>query len=107
MINLLVAFFLGACGAGLIYGMGFRLGLVDIPNHRSSHQHPKVKGGGVGILAAFIFFSMVYPLNSKFWIPVVLISLLGLAGDRWNLSPLLRMGIQFSLAFIFQTSKWT
>ncbi len=29
-------------------------GVMDVPNHRSSHQHPVVRGGGVGIIAGLL-----------------------------------------------------
>ena len=45
---------LGAMGAWLIAGMPFREHLLDMPNGRSAHTKPTPRGGGVGILAAFI-----------------------------------------------------
>ena len=37
-----------------------RLGLVDIPNERSSHEKPTPKGGGLGIVLALSISLTVY-----------------------------------------------
>ena len=39
--------------AALVRVMAVR-GVLDIPGHRSSHEHPTPKGGGIGIAAAFL-----------------------------------------------------
>lgn len=51
------SFALGGAGAWFISRFAFRFGLMDIPNERSSHEIPIPipKGGGIGILAAFLF----------------------------------------------------
>jgi UDP-N-acetylmuramyl pentapeptide phosphotransferase/UDP-N-acetylglucosamine-1-phosphate transferase len=54
----LVSLILGGIGAWVINRWGYVFGLVDKPTDRSSHGSPTPKGGGIGILAAFILASM-------------------------------------------------
>lgn len=49
----------GGVSAALVYGM-VRLAILDHPNHRSAHHTPIPKGGGLGVILAFVLF---YP----FW----------------------------------------
>ena len=53
----LLALALAACAvaagvSALARGLSYRLDLLDRPNHRSSHQRPTPRLGGLGILAA-------------------------------------------------------
>ena len=45
---------LGALVHTAIYPLLRRRGVVDIPNHRSSHVKPTIRGGGVGIVVALV-----------------------------------------------------
>jgi Fuc2NAc and GlcNAc transferase len=47
----LAAFAVGWAGAAAVRRWSGRVGLVDLPNARSSHQHPRPSGGGLGIVA--------------------------------------------------------
>jgi Fuc2NAc and GlcNAc transferase len=96
MINI----FLGAIGACFVGYFGGRLALIDSPNERSSHSAPTPKGGGIGILAAFLLTCLLIGMPMVFWLPASLVSLLGLYGDRVELSPKLRLCIQFIAAII-------
>ncbi|GBQ30853.1 undecaprenyl-phosphate alpha-N-acetylglucosaminephosphotransferase [Gluconacetobacter sacchari DSM 12717] len=40
--------------AGLLVAATIRLGVMDHPGHRSSHTRPTPKGGGIGIVTAFV-----------------------------------------------------
>jgi UDP-N-acetylmuramyl pentapeptide phosphotransferase/UDP-N-acetylglucosamine-1-phosphate transferase len=60
LLVLLISFGLGLLGAFLVSKFGFRLGLVDIPGARSSHDKPIPKGGGIGIPVAMAV--------SSFWL---------------------------------------
>ena len=44
---------LAAQSAAIVWAMT-RVGVIDTPGSRSSHTHPTPKGGGVGIVAAFL-----------------------------------------------------
>jgi UDP-N-acetylmuramyl pentapeptide phosphotransferase/UDP-N-acetylglucosamine-1-phosphate transferase len=61
--HLLFALVLFAVSAGLTWAM-LRVGIMDVPNHRSSHQRPVPSTGGVAIVATFfIGFAAVYLLS--------------------------------------------
>ncbi|MBO7072569.1 MAG: hypothetical protein J6V89_03495 [Acetobacter sp.] len=45
----------GGVSAALVYGM-VRLAILDHPNHRSAHHTPIPKGGGLGVMLAFVLF---------------------------------------------------
>ena len=45
----------GGVSAALVYGM-VHLAILDYPNHRSAHHTPIPKGGGLGVMLAFVLF---------------------------------------------------
>jgi len=90
-------------GAWVIKKFAFKWGLVDRPNGRSSHGKPTPKGGGIGILAAFIFTALLLEIFSAFWVPAALLALSSFWGDRFDLSPKIRLPLQFIAALIFVT----
>ena len=86
---------LGGAGAWFVARWGKRLSLIDKANDRSSHDGVVPKGGGIGILAAFLLASWVLGLPALSWVCVGLISLLSLYGDRKEITPKVRLLIQF------------
>ncbi|GBQ92419.1 undecaprenyl-phosphate alpha N-acetylglucosaminyltransferase [Asaia krungthepensis NRIC 0535] len=66
--------------AALITHM-IRVGVMDVPGHRSSHARPTPKGGGIGVVTGFL---LVFPL-SQLWTqgdlpgPALLLPLSGVA----------------------------
>ncbi|MBW1708180.1 MAG: glycosyltransferase family 4 protein [Deltaproteobacteria bacterium] len=91
----LTSHFLGAAGAWMVANWGSRLSLLDQANQRSSHEGIVPKGGGIGVLAAFLVVSWALGLPLIFWVCVGLTSLLSLYGDRRELSPKIRLSLQF------------
>ena len=91
---------LGSLGAWFISRHAHLLGLIDCPSERSSHDRPTPKGGGVGILAAFILACLLNQIPTLVWLPITLLSLLSLYGDRINLKPGLRLSVQFGSVFL-------
>ena len=73
LILYIVALFFGAAGAWVVGNYGFKLGLIDRPNKRSSHSDPTPKGGGTGILIGFLVVALSLKLPAGFWGPVALI----------------------------------
>lgn len=59
------------------------------------------KGGGVGILGAFIMVCVLVNAPLHFWGPVFFLSLLSLFSDRNHLNPGLRLVVQFVVAVFF------
>jgi len=98
-----ISFFFGGAGAWIITKWGIRLSLMDHPNKRSSHHQPTPKGGGIGILAAFLICSLYTKISYWFWAPVAAASVLGLYTDRFEISPQRRLIIQFIAAFFIIT----
>ena len=100
--------FLGGAGAWLVVRWGSGFGLLDKANHRSSHKGVIPKGGGIGILAAFLLASWVLGLPILFWVCAGLISLLSLYGDRREIPPKVRLGIQLlgSIGLLFGLFYW-
>jgi len=73
---------------------------MDVPNERSSHEIaiPVPKGGGIGILAAFVLGSIWLGISASFWLSATLLALLSFFGDRVDISPKLRLLVQFIAA---------
>jgi UDP-N-acetylmuramyl pentapeptide phosphotransferase/UDP-N-acetylglucosamine-1-phosphate transferase len=92
---------LGGLGAWIVSRWGQHLGLLDRPNERSSHNTPVPKGGGVGILAAFVSASLFTAPPIAFWLPIALVALLSLFADKLDISPVFRLLFQFAGAAVF------
>ena len=85
--------------------------LMDAPNARSSHSRETSRGGGLAIGAGWIaamfvlmFFSQSIGLKSdafRFaWLAAVA-TCVGLADDRWTLSPLIKLLAQIGVGVLF------
>ena len=76
-------------------------GVLDLPNERSSHQRPIVRGAGIAMAVSWIAGSLVV-LATHGWpaagfslvVMATLLAALGLCDDAWHLSPLLRLATQ-------------
>jgi len=95
-----ISLILGGAGGWIISRWGIGLSLMDHPNERSSHKTVTPKGGGIGILAAFLFCSLYTKISCWLWFPALSVSLLGLFSDRFEISPQLRLIIQFIASII-------
>jgi len=91
----------GGIGAWVITRLGNRFSLLDISNDRSSHDGVVPKGGGIGLLTTFVLASVILKMSLAFWLPVTLLALFSLMGDRMEISPKMRLPIQFIVAIIF------
>jgi len=76
----------------------FRIGMIDLPNDRSSHALPTPRGGGMGILLAFVVASLVSGMSHFLWVPTSFISIVSFFDDKLHLSPRTRLLFQFSAA---------
>jgi Fuc2NAc and GlcNAc transferase len=101
MIIYILSLFLGAVGAWFMAQYGGKLGLVDRPNERSSHQNTTPKGGGIGILAGFVMVCLTLEITVALWIPAALMAILSLINDYLHLPPWLRIIFHFAFSFIF------
>ena len=111
-----VAFLLTFFITRLLIRYSEKMGMMDIPNKRSSHSRPTPKGGGVGFFVVFILISLGFYSFSDyhfivsplvFGAPVVI--LLGWFDDRYSLPPFFRLFIHFLVAlfiYIFVTQNF-
>lgn len=91
---------LSGAGAWFIGKSAPTLGLVDHPNERSSHAVPIPKGGGIGILAAFVLSSLILRIPLSFWLSATILAIASFIGDRVPISPKFRLPLQFIAALI-------
>ena len=99
---ILFSFLVSGSGAWLAMKFGDRIGISDIPNHRSSHSKVIPKGGGIGILTAFILVSLFLSIPVSLWLPSLVVALVSLwGGDKHRLSVKERLVIQFGCSIVF------
>ncbi|MFC1825627.1 UDP-N-acetylmuramyl pentapeptide phosphotransferase, partial [Thermodesulfobacteriota bacterium] len=97
----IISFILGGVGAWFIGAYGDNFGLMDKPNDRSSHSRPTPKGGGIGILASFVFASFSVGIPMGFLTPVAFLALFSFFNDKLDFSPKVRLTVQSMAAITF------
>ncbi len=95
----LVCLVVSSLCTGLISKYAHKLKLIDIPSGRSSHVQPTPKGGGIGLLCAFLIASIA-AVPVFFWLPAAILSLVSLKNDITDMSPKIRLVVQFVMAFM-------
>lgn len=79
-----------------------RLGMVDVPSHRSSHTSPVPRGGGVAVVVAVVVAVLLSAelsaASTAFLGAVVAFGVLGLIDDKVSLSATGRLTAQLVLA---------
>lgn len=107
--------FLSLLLAGLIYYRAAKqFGIVDQPNHRSSHSRMTVRGGGILFPLAVVFWWMSHDFTNTWMVlGIVWISAVSFLDDIYTLSRKLRFAVQFlalSMAFydlgVFEQESW-
>ncbi len=112
-INIIICSILSYFIAPLIKNLGNKFKIIDIPDLRKVHTTPIVRIGGLSIFLTFAFyFVVVYFFNNSlielnlyqskiFFIVVgsILFFLIGLHDDIYKSSPILRLFLQFIIAF--------
>ena len=98
-------FGLSATGVGLSLFHSRRSGLVDIPNHRSSHTVPTPRGGGIGLVVS-VFAVAAYelgqsdqqfrPLLALLAAALALLTFIGWLDDRGSMPVALRLLVHFA-----------
>jgi Fuc2NAc and GlcNAc transferase len=102
MISAVSGFVLGLAGSWVVIRHGNRLGMMDIPNVRSSHEKATPKGAGIGILAAFLLFSLILEIPFFIWVPALVISAVSFWGaDKPMLSASKRLLIHLGCGVFF------
>jgi Fuc2NAc and GlcNAc transferase len=100
------AFGIAATATGLLRRYAIARRVLDVPNDRSSHVVPTPRGGGLGIVVAFIFGLLVLvtagrlPLQTAlaFGGPGLLVAVIGFVDDHVSVSIRLRLVVHFTAA---------
>ena len=77
-----------------------RLGVLDVPNARSSHIRPVLRGGGIATLLGMLAGGLAAPDPMPLWLVLgagALAGLIGLADDLRSLPAVLRFSAQLAL----------
>ena len=98
--------------ARLLMDFGYKLGLVDQPNERSSHTKIVPRVGGLAIFLPYLvlgtgFYITGYDylqLHSGYWLGLGAIVALGTIDDRLDLSSSLKFIVQFAVAAYYVLS---
>jgi Fuc2NAc and GlcNAc transferase len=83
--------------SGVLVGQLGRFGWLDRPNARSSHRRTTPRGGGVAIVLAAV--GLAPALEPLLLVPLPL-ALVGLADDRLDLPPAVRLPVQLLTGFV-------
>ncbi|MBI2413385.1 MAG: glycosyltransferase family 4 protein [Deltaproteobacteria bacterium] len=98
--SVLIGFFVGAAGASFVSVAGKRLAPLDMPNERSSHTVPTPRGGGIGIVLAFLIAG-VFVTGALFETTIGFgMGLLGFVEDSFTLSPSIRLALELLISAV-------
>ncbi|MDZ7664905.1 MAG: UDP-N-acetylmuramyl pentapeptide phosphotransferase [Desulfotignum sp.] len=102
MLLVFISFLLGFSGSWLVKRFGVRIGMVDVPNLRSSHHREIPKGAGFGILSALVVSSLFLLIPFFVWLPALVISLASFWGADKHILPVShRLLIHFGCSLFF------
>lgn len=101
IVFVVLSFALGCLGSAGAVKWGRQLALMDRPSERSSHTSSTPKGGGIGILLACLFFGALADVSLFVLVPAAGISVIGFIGDRYDINPKIRLGLQLCAAIMF------
>lgn len=104
----LLSFGLSAAGVWITLVHSRRAGVVDVPNHRSSHTVPTPRGGGIGIVAAVLIVTF-YALRSVAGVPyfpialvagcLLCLALVGWLDDTRSMAVAVRLPVHVACGF--------
>jgi UDP-GlcNAc:undecaprenyl-phosphate GlcNAc-1-phosphate transferase len=101
-----VAAVAAAVVTGLVAAVLPRLGVVDVPNHRSSHARPVPRGGGVGVMAGVAGGLMVSHPDQLLAVGLVgaaVLAVVGFVDDVRSLPAVLRLALQVGVGAVTAT----
>lgn len=107
--------FLSLLLIALIYHrLALRFKIIDKPNHRSSHIHTTVRGGGILFPLAVLFWWLAFDFqNTWMVIGIVSVAIISLLDDIYTISSKIRFAVQFlalTMAFydldVFSQINW-
>lgn len=94
----LSALILGYVGGYIFFKHGERWGFNDVPNERSSHTAPIPKAGGIGLVVSMIISASLLRLPWIFVFTALILAVLSLYSDKYQISLGLRLVGQFICA---------
>ena len=102
MLLVFISFLLGFSGSWLVKRFGTRIGMVDVPNLRSSHHREIPKGAGFGILSVLVVSGFFLSIPFFVWLPALMISLASFWGADKHILPVsYRLLIHFGCSLLF------
>ena len=92
LTDVIFAFFFSLLLNALFIKYAFNIGMVDEPNHRSSHTIPVARGAGIAIFLSFIITVMLFHFdiitkNSGFFLGITIVFLAGVIDDKIEINP--------------------
>jgi UDP-GlcNAc:undecaprenyl-phosphate/decaprenyl-phosphate GlcNAc-1-phosphate transferase len=107
--ELLVSFAVAMAAAPLVLRVLLKHGVLDVPNHRSSHIVPVPRGGGIACLAGVLAgLAVASTLDRDVpWLAVsgaVFLALVGFADDQGTLAAAPRLGAQVAVGALVGVS---
>jgi len=73
-----------------------KFNIIDKPNHRSSHKHITIRGGGIIFFIGAILYTLFFGLTLPYFIAgLILISVISFVDDVWTLSSKVRIVVHF------------
>ena len=114
LINIILCTFFSYLIAPLVKRIGEFFNIIDLPDSRKVHTHPIVRIGGISIFTTFFLCFLIFNFFSNFnildssstnnlssiLIGGCLFFLIGIHDDAFKSSPLLRLFLQFFVAFV-------
>jgi glycosyltransferase WbpL len=102
------AFLIALITTSLMRRWALRIGLLDVPNSRSSHALPTARGGGIAIVLAFFLAVLVlyfFDLIETRMVEALIsgggaVALVGLIDDKWPLPAYVRFSVHAAAAII-------
>lgn len=104
--KLITVFILALIFIKLIIRFAPKLGLIDVPNHRSIHQRITPRGAGIGMIFAVIFSDLIFyntTVFTHFWtlVGIFIVFIIGVLDDHRNTSPKTKFIIIFIAVMMF------
>lgn len=97
-MTLLLAFAMSWLLCAAVVHQGWRIGLMQAPNHRSSHTRPTAQGGGIGIVFSVLGVAWLFDGDQNLFLfaAALVIAVVGLLDDIFHLPAVLRLLVQIS-----------
>ena len=114
ILSYLIVFLILLLVALVYHRLALRFEIIDKPNHRSSHIHTTVRGGGILFPLAVIFWWLAFDFHHTWMIiGIVWVATISLLDDIYTISSKIRFAIQFlalTMAFydlgVFTQINW-